>query len=162
MKRGQIFAEITYEIVFFILQYELSIFLRKTLDKFAVIWYIYITMKEKFIVEKFIIKYKGTTNFCDTAYFKAFYDSLDDEELYSHIIFNNDVLEIPPILTFVKYRQSVGDELFRQRMGKTEKRCLGACFGYLFQNILNYKRPVSVWVGENKTGIKNASRFVKE
>ena len=60
-------------------------------------------MKEKFVIEDFIIIYKGTTNFCDTPYFKAFYDSLDDEKLYSHIIFNNDILKIPPILTFVKY-----------------------------------------------------------
>ena len=144
------------------LQYELSIFHTKTLDNFARIWYLYIAMKEKFIIEDFIITYKGTTNFCETPYFKTFYSSLDDEELYSHIIFNNDVLELPPILTFVKYRQSIGDELFLKCMEKTDKRCLGACFGYLFKNILNYKRPVSVWVGESKTDIKNASRFVKE
>lgn len=119
-------------------------------------------MREKFIIDDFVITYKGTTNFCDSEYFKAFYDSLDDKELYSHIVFNNDVMEIPPILTFVKYRQSIGDELFGKSMGKTDKRCLGACFGYLFRNILGYKRPVSVWVGEKKTDIKNASYFVKE
>lgn len=119
-------------------------------------------MKKEFIVEEFIIAYKGTTNFCDTAYFKAFYDSLDDEELYSHIRFNNDYMHIPPIYTFVKYKQSVGDKLFVERMEKTDKRFLGACFGHLFRHILKYSRPISVWVGEGKTGIKNASYFVKE
>lgn len=119
-------------------------------------------MKKKFIIEDFIIKYKGTTNFCDTAYFKTFYESLDDEKLYSHIIFNNDVLEIPPIHTFVKYRQSIGDELFGKPIEKTDKRCLGACFGYLFKDILGYKRSVSVWVGEKITDIKNASYFNKK
>lgn len=119
-------------------------------------------MKKDFIIENFVIKYKGTTNFCDTDYFKAFYNSLDDQVLYSHIVFNNDFLEIPPILTFVKYRQSIGDELFNNPMSKTDKRCLGACFGYLFQTILNYDHPVSVWVGEKNTNIKNASYFVKE
>lgn len=142
------------------MQYELSIFL-KTLDKLVGIWYINIAMKEKFIIEDFILTYKGTTNFCDTEYFKAFYGSLDDKELYAHIIFNNDILEIPPILTFVKYRQSMGDELFNKPMSKTDKRCLGACFGYLFKFIMNYKEPVSVWVGEKKTEIKNASYFKK-
>lgn len=119
-------------------------------------------MKDKFIIEDFVIKYKGTANFCDTEYFKVFYDTIDDEELYSHIIFNNDVLEIPPIITFVKYRQSIGDELFNKHMSKTDKRCLGACFGYLFKYVLKYKNPVSVWVGEKHTDIKNASYFVKD
>lgn len=119
-------------------------------------------MKDKFIIEDFISVYKGTTKFCDTEYFRAFYDSIDDKELYSHIIFNNDVLKLPPILTFVMYRQSIGDELFNKRMEKTDKRCLGACFGYLFKYVLGYNRPVSVWVGEDKTDIKNASYFVKE
>lgn len=118
-------------------------------------------MKNDFDIADFIITYRGTTNFCDSAYFKAFYDSLDDEKLYSHILFNNDVLKIPPILTFVKYRQSLGDGLFDSPMEKTDKRCLGACFGYLFRNILGYMRPVSVWVGEKHTNIKNASYFVK-
>lgn len=119
-------------------------------------------MKGQFVIEDFISKYKGTTNFCDTEYFKAFYDSLDDEELYSHIVFNNDVLQIPPILTFVKYRQSLGDGLFNKPMSKTDKRCLGACFGYLFKYVLKYnKDPIPVWVGEKITDIKNASYFVK-
>lgn len=132
------------------------------LDKSGEIWYIDIVMKDKFIVEDFVSAYKGTTTFCDTAYFKTFYDSLDDEELYSHIVFNNDVLMLPPILTFVKYRQSRNDGLFNAPMSKTDKRCLGACFGYLFKFILGYKRPVSVWVGESVSDIKNASYFVKE
>ena len=126
------------------------------------IWYINIAMKEKFVIEKFVSEYKGTINFCDTEYFKVFYNCLDNEKLFSHIVFNNDVLEIPPILTFVKYRQSVGDELFSKPMSKTDKRCLGACFGYLFKKVLKYKRPISVWVGEKQTDIKNASYFVKE
>lgn len=132
------------------------------LDKLITIWYIYIAMKDKFIVEEFVSAYKGTVNFCDTAYFETFYDSLDDKALYSHIVFNNDVLNIPPILTFVKYKQSIGDALFDKPMSKTDKRCLGACFGYLFKFILGYKRPISVWVGEKHTDIKNASYFVKE
>lgn len=117
-------------------------------------------MKDRFIIEEFTCVYKGTTNFCNTEYFKAFYDSLEDGQLYSHIKFNNDVLQIPPILTFVKYRQSVGDELFKRPIAKTDKRCLGACFGYLFKCVLGYKRPVSAWVGEKTTDIKNASFFI--
>lgn len=120
-------------------------------------------MKEKFNIQEFVAEYKGTSNFCNTQYFKTFYDTLDNEKLYSHIIFNNDVLKIPPIYTFVKYRQSIGDGLFNERMEKNDKRCLGACFGYLFKCVLEYsKNSFSVWVGEEHTDIKNASYFVKE
>ncbi len=124
-------------------------------------------MKNKFDIEDFTTKYKGTANFCSTDYFKTFYNSLDNETLFSHIEFNNDVLQIPPILTFVKYRQSIDDALFKLPMSKTDKRCLGACFGYLFKYILAPKYsckyyPVSVWVGEKQTDIKNASYFIKE
>ena len=133
----------------------------KRLTKRVAIWYNNIIMKDKFVIEEFVSEYKGTTNFCETAYFRAFYDSLSDEGLYTHVVFNNDVLAIPPILTFVKYRQSVGDALFNAPMSKTDKRCLGACFGYLFKRILGYTRPVSVWIGEKRTDIKNASYFVK-
>lgn len=132
------------------------------LDKHIAIWYFNIAMKDKFIIEDFTSLYKGTISFCDTEYFRTFYNSLDDKELYSHIKFNNDVLKIPPILTFVKYRQSIGDELFGKPMSKTEKRCLGACFGYLFKVVLGYKTPVPTWVGERTTDIKNASYFEKE
>ncbi len=130
-------------------------------DKPIAILYFNTAMKDKFIIEDFTSLYKGTISFCDTEYFKAFYESLDDEELYSHIKFNNDILEIPPIFTFIKYRQSVGDELFCKPMSKTDKRCLGACFGYLFKYVLGYKNPIPTWVGEKTTDIKNASYFIR-
>lgn len=134
----------------------------EVLDILREIWYFYIAMKDKFDINDFMIVYKGTTNFCESAYFKAFYESLSYEELYKHLIFCNDVLEIPPIEAFVKYRQKQGDKLFCEPMSKTDKRCLGACFGYLFKNLLGYKAAVSKWVGEPLTQIRNASYFIKE
>ena len=124
--------------------------------------YTSITMKDQFVISDFTSVYKGTANFCTSQYFETFLDSIDDLELYSHIKFNNDVMQIPPIVTFVKYRQSKGDELFNKPMSKTDKRCLGACFGYLFRFILKYKQPVSTWVGEKTTDIKNASYFIEQ
>ncbi|MBQ7769597.1 MAG: hypothetical protein IJ373_00230 [Clostridia bacterium] len=45
-------------------------------------------------------------------------------------------------------------------MTLNEKRGLGACFGYLFQNIWGYQKAVLTWVGEKTTNIKNASYFI--
>ena len=113
-----------------------------------------------FNTEKFNMKYKGTRKFCETSeYYPLFLSSLQDEKLYEHIVFCNDVLNLPPIIVFVKYYS----ERFDRIMTDNEKRGLGACFGYLFQHsgAFDYRLAKSVWVGDGKTGIKNASYFVK-
>lgn len=109
--------------------------------------------------EDFFSRYKGKTSFArESKYYRFFLDSLDDRDLYDKIIFCNDVLQLPPIYVFVRYRK----DLFTEKMSANEKRGLGACFGYLFQYMLGYKEAKSVWVGEKITDIKNASYFIKE
>lgn len=113
-----------------------------------------------FDTEKFNAKYKGTRKFCETSgYYPLFLSSLQNEKLYEHILFCNDILHLPPILVFVKYYA----EYFNREMTDNEKRGLGACFGYLFQysGAFHYKSAKPVWVGDRTTGIKNASYFIK-
>lgn len=106
----------------------------------------------------FLSKYKGKTSFVnESKYYKYFVESLDDKKLYNHIFFCNDVLHLPPIYVFVKFYK----DFFTEEMTANEKRGLGACFGFLFQVMLGYKDAKSVWVGEETTGIKNASYFIK-
>lgn len=108
--------------------------------------------------EDFLSRYKGKTSFvCESKYYKYFVKSLDDTRLYEHIIFCNDVLHLPPIYVFIQYHK----DLFTEEMTTSEKRGLGACFGYLFQVLYGYKEAKPVWVGEKMTGIKNASYFIK-
>lgn len=110
-----------------------------------------------FDTEAFNNKYKGTRKFSETSqYYTLFIRSLSDEKLYEHIIFCNDILKIPPVYVFVKY-YNIG------ALTDAEKRGLGACFGYLFRFSENfsYKTAVPVWVGDTKTGIKNASYFCR-
>lgn len=116
-------------------------------------------MKMNFDIEDFTKTYKGTKKFTEeNDYFAFFIKSLkEDGELFAHIKFCNDVLNIPPILVFVRYHK----EKFDREMEVYEKRSLGACFGYLFQFMLGYKQSISTWVGDRKTGIKNASYFKK-
>lgn len=110
-----------------------------------------------FDTEAFNNKYKGTRKFSESSqYYTLFMRSLTDEKLYEHIVFCNDVLKLPPVYVFVKYYNIGG-------LTDAEKRGLGACFGYLFRfsGKYSYKNAVPVWVGDEKTGIKNASYFTR-
>ena len=112
-----------------------------------------------FNVEDFLTTYKGKRSFVDESeYFTLFLKSLQkDEKLFEYIRFCNDTLQLPPVYVFVRYHK----DAFNREMTTNEKRGLGACFGYLFQNVYGYKSAVSTWVGEKTTKIKNASYFEK-
>ena len=116
--------------------------------------------KELFIEqqEDFLSTYKGKRTFVnESEYYTWFLNGLSDNKLLDHIIFCNDVLQLPPIYVFTKFYK----ELFNHEMTPNEKRSLGACWGYFFQFILKYKNAHTIWVGDKTTGIKNASYFVK-
>ena len=112
----------------------------------------------EFDEKDFLRTYKGKTGFVnESIYYNYFRESLNDEKLLEHIVFCNDVLQLPPIYIFVKYHK----QKFTEKMTANEKRGLGACFGYLFKEILKYSNAQSVWVGDDTTGIKNASYFIR-
>ena len=115
--------------------------------------------RNMFDVEEFLAVYKGKRSFVyESEYFSVFLKSLqEDVALFEHIRFCNDVLKLPPVYVFVKYHK----DIFFREMTVNEKRGLGACFGYLFQNVLGYEKAVLTWVGEKTTNIKNASYFIK-
>ncbi|MBQ9370493.1 MAG: MBL fold metallo-hydrolase [Clostridia bacterium] len=111
-----------------------------------------------FDTDDFLRTYKGKRAFVEgSPYFETFLKSLEDLDLYDKIRFCNDVLQVPPIYTFVKYYKDV----FTAELSTAEKQGLGACFGYLFQKIWGYVKSVPVWAGDRRTNIKNASYFLK-
>lgn len=106
----------------------------------------------------FLKKYKGKNTFVkDSKYYQYFLVSLEDTKLYEHIVFCNDVLGIPPIYVLIMYYR----DQFSKKMTAHEKQGLGACLGFLFKEIFGYKGTKTVWVGEQKTGVKKASYFIK-
>lgn len=112
-----------------------------------------------FDVQGFKEKYRGIDKFCETHYFEFFLKAYNEnQKLFEHIKFANDVLEVPPIKTFILYYR----DSFNEVMTSSEKQGLGACFGYLYRFIYegNYK-PTQTWVGDKITGIKSGSVFVK-
>jgi len=108
-----------------------------------------------------------------TRYYKAFsgflktpgtirdrcFDAIADPALLSHLIFANDYLKIPPVVSFVAY---YGDEIPEFVKGQDDylKKGLGAFWGYVFRYILEYENAESVWVVPmNSKNIKTASIF---
>ena len=97
---------------------------------------------ENFIMEwneeNFLKTYKGTEKFVTDEgreYFLLFLGLLKDENLLEHIKFANDVLETPPLVTFIKYeRDFLRKDVFDKKMSPVQKRGIGACFGYLYKN----------------------------
>ncbi len=117
------------------------------------------------IEEEFLKTYRGTETFVneERASYELFLDLLEDEELLEHIRFANDVLCVPPLKTFVLYQRDVlGKDVFREKMSKTAKRGLGACFGYLYKFLYGGYDSEQCWFNDEKTGIKTASYFYKK
>lgn len=113
-------------------------------------------LAEKFITKEFNKTYRGTETFCETKYFRAFLELLNNTDLLGKIKFANDILHQPPVGTWVK----VNKELFSETMTKGEKQGLGACFGYLYRFIYSEGyEPRQAWVNDEITGIRTASYF---
>jgi len=114
-------------------------------------------LSDKFVRKDFNKIYRGTESFCDTKYYAAFINLLDNDPLLDKIKFANDILRVPPVETWIK----VDKQLFCSTMSKGEKQGIGACFGYLFRFIYGNYEPRQAWVNEETTGIKTASWFEK-
>lgn len=80
-------------------------------------------------------------------------DAIGDEVLMGHIVFCNDIHQIPPVHTFLKVMTR---EISWELTGM-EKRSLGAFWGFVFRFVFNYQRQKSVTARVNS--IKTATYF---
>lgn len=114
--------------------------------------------------EIFLRTHKGTETFvtAEKNYYSIFLELFHDEALLSHIRFANDVLNVPPLKTFILYERDVlKKNVFQEKMSSVAKRGLGACFGYLYKFIYGGYESEPSWFNDEKTGIKTASYFKK-
>lgn len=115
--------------------------------------------------EDFLKTYKGTEKFVfgeGREYYLLFLELLENEELLSHIKFANDVLNEPPLKTFILYeREYLKKAIFDKKMTPVQKRGIGACFGYLYKFIYGGYYSEQSWLNDKQTGIKTASYFIK-
>jgi hypothetical protein len=130
---------------------------------YSISWKKYGVRMIEFNEDEFLKKYKGTTQFIenDTEYYHCFLNLLKDNILLEKIKFANDVLEVPPLKSFILYERLQGNALFNQVLSDRIKKGLGACFGYLFKFIYNNYQAESAWFNDETTRVKTASYFKK-
>jgi hypothetical protein len=81
-----------------------------------------------------------------------------DATLMNHIIFCNDVHEIPPAVTFLRVlnRREVLDDL-----NEFEKRSIGAFWGFVFKFVFGYRNQRNVSTQSNPRGVSFRVNTVK-
>ena len=121
---------------------------------------------KQFDEQKFLKTYRGNEKFLkeEPEYYQAFLGLLNNRALLRYVKFANDVLGVPPLETFIRYsRDHRGGELFTKTMSRPAKQGLGACFAYLYRQMYSDRYvPEQCWFNDDATGIKTASRFVKQ
>lgn len=100
--------------------------------------------------------YKPFAKFVDSGeIWDACIRVVSDEELMEKIIFCNDALQIPPVKSFMNVATEIQIEL-----SDYDKKAIGAFWGFVFKNILNYKDQKSISVRINT--IKSATYFFND
>ncbi|MDR1687074.1 MAG: hypothetical protein LBS21_00490 [Clostridiales bacterium] len=96
-------------------------------------------------------------------YWNKCLSALRDTELFSHIIFCNDLFGIPPVKTFLTFYKDdfvtmTGDE--KAMLDVYVKKSIGAVWGMTFKFALGYTEQKSVSVSMNDYfGVKTASAY---
>ncbi len=108
---------------------------------------------EKKIYEDFAKTYKAFGNFMDSG---ELWDNcilaIRDATLLGHVIFCNDIHQIPPVHTFLKANKNIKSDLTQM-----EKRSIGAFWGFVFKFVFGYSNQKSVTARVNS--IKTATYF---
>jgi hypothetical protein len=96
-------------------------------------------------------KYKAFGGFVDSEYWNRCLVAVHDSTLLGHIIFCNDVLEVPPTHTFLRARPIPED------LREFDKRAIGAFWGFVFKFVFGYRNQKSVTARVNT--IRTATYF---
>lgn len=109
----------------------------------------------KAVEKDFINVYCVQAKFVNTKYYDYCIRTINDEKLMHTIIFNNDLIGIAPVKTFLlAYPEFNENEDFTTI---EDKQGLGAFFGFVFKNVFNYKSQKKCYV--NYKNIKTATRY---
>jgi hypothetical protein len=101
---------------------------------------------ESELLEDFRGKYKAFGGFVGSAHWNRCVAELRDVTLLGHIIFANDVLEIPPTHTYLRARPVDED------LTEFEKRTIGAFWGFVFKFVFGRRqRSVTARVNTVRT-----------
>lgn len=105
------------------------------------------------IDDRFSNIYKAFGAFVDSGQlWDACIATVQDVKLLGHIIFCNDIHQIPPVHTFLRANRTI-----RQELSEMEKRSVGAFWGFVFKFVFGYRGQKSVTARVNT--VKTASYF---
>lgn len=92
------------------------------------------------LYKEFSSRYKAFGGFIDSEYWKQCLSAVQDETLLGHMIFCNDVLNLPPAHVFLRAKQ------IPKKLTETEKRSIGAFWGFVFRFVFGYQHQQSVTI----------------
>ena len=116
---------------------------------------------ELLIRRDFSKKYRRFAGFIDSGdIWDEFCVFLRDRELLAHVIFCNDVMLIPPVRTHLMLSRYRCGAASSRDLSVQEKQELGAAYGFLFKEILQYPRQESVSCVINT--VKTATRYERD
>lgn len=105
------------------------------------------------IYSRFSKTYKAFGDFVDSGeLWDACIAAVSDGTLLGHIIFCNDIHQIPPVHTFLRVRKEICKDL-----SELEKRSIGAFWGFVFKAVFGYRNQKSVTARINT--VKTAAYF---
>ena len=105
------------------------------------------------IYSRFSKTYKAFGDFVDSGeLWDACIDAVSDDTLLGHIIFCNDIHQIPPVHTFLRVRKDI-----RRDLSELEKRSIGAFWGFVFKFVFGYRNQKSVTARVNT--VRTATYF---
>lgn len=97
--------------------------------------------------------YKAFGQFVDSGeLWDACIAAAQDATLLGHIIFCNDIHQIPPVHTFLR-----ANRIIRRDLSETEKRSVGAFWGFVFKFVFGYRSQKSITARVNT--VRTASYF---
>lgn len=95
---------------------------------------------EEKLYKEFSSTYKAFGGFIDSEYWNLCLSAVKDEELLGHMIFCNDMLNLPPAHVFLRIKKIPG------KLTETEKRSIGAFWGFVFRFVFGYPHQQSVTI----------------
>lgn len=105
------------------------------------------------IYDRFSKTYKAFGDFVDSGeLWDACIAAVSDGTLLGHIIFCNDIHQIPPVHTFLRVRRDM-----RRDLSELEKRSIGAFWGFVFKFVFCYRNQKSVTARVNT--VRTATYF---
>ncbi|MBZ9688466.1 hypothetical protein G9F72_019230 [Clostridium estertheticum] len=79
-------------------------------------------------------------------------NTIKDAKLVNNIIFCNDILQIPPVKVFI-----MANDLLNFDLTDSDKKAIGAFWGFIFKFAFDYKNQKSISVRVNN--VKSATYF---